>query len=335
MRAMIRLLSLVAFIALGTPALAQITGSIPPTPALKRDATVASDLVRIGDLVDNAGAQADVPIFRSPDLGQTGAVPAYRVIDAIRAHGIILVDSKGLAEVTVTRASRTLSLKDIEGQIARAIAAQYNYSDPKNLQVRFEREVRSVQIDLSAPPDLQLIRLFHDPRTGRFDISFDLPAGVSDRRGSLRYVGTVVETVDAAILLRALARGEIVKAGDVMIERRPKAEVGADVLAADTGAIGLAARQILRPGQPLRASDLMRPEIVQRNEAVTLLYEAPGITLTMRGKAIDSGSEGDLVNVVNIQSKRTVQGIVSGPGRVTVATNVAAAPPPRATDVVP
>ena len=332
---MIRLSSLVFLIALGTPALAQITGSIPPTPALKRDATVASDLVRIGDLVDNAGTQADVPIFRAPDLGQTGAVPAYRVIDAIRAHGIILVDTKGLAEVTVTRASRVMTIKEIEGQIARAIAAQYNYSDPKNLQVRFEREVRPVQVDPSASRDLQLSRLFHDPRTGRFDISFDLPSSVSERRGSLRYVGTVVETVEATILTRTLARGEVVKAGDVLTERRPKAEIAADVLAADAPAIGLAARQTLRPGQPLRTSDLMRPELVQRNEAVTIIYEAPGITLTMRGKAVDSGSEGDLVNVMNIQSKRTVQGVVSGPGRVTIASNAAAAPVPRATDVVP
>ena len=81
-------MSLIALVALTAPALAQITGSIPPTPALKREVTVASDIVRIGDLVENAGAQANVPIFRSPDLGQTGTVQAYRVIDAIRAHGI-------------------------------------------------------------------------------------------------------------------------------------------------------------------------------------------------------------------------------------------------------
>lgn len=333
---MIRVLTLIAAIALGTPALAQITGSIPPTPALKRGATVASDLVRIGDLVENAGAQSEVPIFRAPDLGQTGAVPAYRVIDAIRAHGIILIDTRGLNEVTVTRASRVITLKDVEGQIARAIAAQYNYSDAKNLQVRFEREVRPLQVDPSAPPDLQLTRLFHDPRTGRFDISFELPSGIDDRRGSLRYTGTIVETVQAAILVRSIGRGETIKAGDVLSERRPKAEVGADVLVAEAPAIGLAARQPLRAGQPLRASDLMKPELVQRNEGVTLIFEAPGITLTMRGKALESGSDGDLVNVVNIQSKRTVQGVVSGPGRVTVASNSVAAPPsPRATDVVP
>src|SRR6202044_1012743 len=102
---------------------------------------------------------------------------------AFRTRGLILIDTKGLAEVTVTRASRVMTIKDIERQIARAIAAQYNYSDPKNLQVRFERDVRPVQVDPSGSPDLQLTRLFHDPRTGRFDISFDLPGSDNERRG--------------------------------------------------------------------------------------------------------------------------------------------------------
>ena len=57
---------------------------------------------------------------------------------------------------------------------------------------------------------------------------------------------------------------------------------------------------------------------MHRNEPVLLVYEAPGIAVTVRGKASESGAEGDVVNVVNIQSKRTVQGLVTGPNRVTV-----------------
>src|SRR5262249_35202671 len=104
---------------------------------------------------------------------------------------------------------------------------------------------------------------------------------------------------------------------DVTIERRPKADFREGAPAA-TDPAGLAVRNPLRAGQALRASDLMRPEIVQRNEAVTLVYEAPGLVLTVRGKAIDPGAEGDVINVVNSQSKRTVQGTVVGPARVIV-----------------
>ena len=81
----------------------------------------------------------------------------------------------------------------------------------------------------------------------------------------------------------------------------------------------------------------MKPQIVQRNEAVTIMYEVPGIRLTVRGKALEAGALGDIISVLNIQSNRTVQGTVSGPGRVTMAATtpfVAAAVAPANNDPV-
>jgi flagella basal body P-ring formation protein FlgA len=127
------------------------------------------------------------------------------------------------------------------------------------------------------------------------------------------------------MLTRAVARGEIIRASDVTLEKRPKAELTGDVIADSQIAIGQAARRAMRPGQPLRQGDLMKPELVQRNEPVIISYQVPGIALTLRGKALDSGSEGDVVNVLNLQSKRTVQGTVIGDGRVLVSPVTTAA----------
>jgi flagellar basal body P-ring formation protein FlgA len=58
----------------------------------------------------------------------------------------------------------------------------------------------------------------------------------------------------------------------------------------------------------------MRPDLIQRNDIVTLVYEVPGVVLTMRGRATEGGAEGDTISVLNEQSKRTVQGTIAGPG---------------------
>jgi len=77
----------------------------------------------------------------------------------------------------------------------------------------------------------------------------------------------------------------------------------------------------------------MKPELVQRNESVTLVYEVPGIMLTVRGKATESGAEGDIITVLNEQTKRPVQGVVVGAGQVVVGGAnprlAANFPPPR------
>jgi flagella basal body P-ring formation protein FlgA len=74
----------------------------------------------------------------------------------------------------------------------------------------------------------------------------------------------------------------------------------------------------MHAGQPLRTADLLKPDLVQRDQSVTVIYESPGLYLTTRGKALDNGTEGDVVNVLNPLSKRTVTGIVSGRGQVTI-----------------
>ena len=133
--------------------------------------------MRIGDLVENAGAVADVPIFRAPDLGQTGNVSAARVIEAVRPHQIIGLNTRGLAEVAVTRLSRTIQPPDIEARIVRALSGQYGAVDPQNLTVSFDNEIRTMQVETGADADLRVLRVAYEPRSGRFDVSFEVPGG--------------------------------------------------------------------------------------------------------------------------------------------------------------
>ena len=253
---------------------------------------------------------AEVAIFRAPDLGQTGSVPVASVRDAVRPHHIVSLETRGLAAVQVTRASRAVAPKEIEARLVRALAGQSGIANVNDLAVSFDNEVRTLHIEPGA--ELGIARVAFDPRTRRFEAMLDLPTGAS-RRPVLRVTGTLVETAEAVIPLRAIALGEVIKSSDVMIERRPKTEVIAieDVL-------GLAAKRALKPGHVIRAGDVMKQELVGRNETVTIYYEVPGMVLTIRGKAIDAGSMGDVVNVLNIQSKRTIQATVSGHGRVNV-----------------
>jgi flagella basal body P-ring formation protein FlgA len=314
-----RILILAALLALGAVTAAQGASLAPPAARLKRETTVSSHLVRIGDLIENPGAAANIPVFRAPDLGQTGTVQTSRVLEAVRAHGLLLVESGDVSEVVVTRASRTITAKDIEERIARALAGQGGIGDAAHLVISFDRPVRTLQVEPGATSDLRVTRLAYEPRTGRFDASFELPGSAAARRLSLNYSGTAVETVEAVVLLRPLERGEIVSGDDVTSERRPKSETGVEA-AAIADFVGLAARRPLPPGRVLHARDLMKPELVQRNQPVTLVYRAPGMLLTVRGKALETGAAGEVVSVFNGQSKRSVQGVVSGPGRVTVAT---------------
>lgn len=326
---MLRTLIVLALAAFAGAAAAADGALAPPAPALKREVSVAGSLVRIGDLIENPGAAANIPVFRAPDLGETGTVQTSRVLEAVRAHGLVLIETGDISEVVVTRASRAITAKDIEARIARALAGKGRIDAPGRLVINFDRPVRTLHVEPGATSELRVTRLAYEPNSGRFDVSFELPGSAVARRLPLQFTGTAVETADAVVLMRPLARGEVVAADDVASERRPKSEVGMDTAAA-ADIVGMAARRALPAGQIVRARDLMKPQLVQRNQPVTLVYQAPGMLLTVRAKAMETGAEGDLVTVFNGQSKRSVQGVVSGPGRVTVAAVTALAPPTTA-----
>jgi flagella basal body P-ring formation protein FlgA len=158
-----------------------------------------------------------------------------------------------------------------------------------------------------------------EPRSNRFDVTFEIANSGVAAPTKLRFTGTAIETVEAAVLARGVERNEVIKSSDVVTERRPKAEVGGDVAPRDR-AVGMQARKQLRAGQALKIADLAKPDLVQRDQSVTLIYESTGLFLTIRGKALEGGTEGDVVSVMNLQSKRTVSGVVTGRGQVSIST---------------
>src|SRR5712692_6093659 len=164
----------------------------PAGPTLKREAIVTSEIVRIGDLIENAGAVAEVAIFRAPDLGQTGSVPARRVAEAVRSHQIVGLDTRGIDEVLVTRASRAIGVKEIEARLTRALAAQYGLADTTDLAIAFEHEVRTLYVEPSAHAELAPSRLSYDPRSRRFDAMIEL-TGAAARRASFCNVAVTTE----------------------------------------------------------------------------------------------------------------------------------------------
>ena len=188
--------------------------------------------------------------------------------------------------------------------------------------------MRDLRLEASSTGDMQPVSARYEPRYGRFDVTFEIANDHPAAPMRLRFTGTAVETVEAAVLVRNIERNEVIKSSDVLLERRPKAEMGADAPARDR-AVGMQARRQLRAGQALKAADLGKPDLVQRDQTVTLIYEATGLYLTVRGKALESGTEGDVVSVLNLQSKRNVTGTVIGRGQVAISV---APPRPAAAD---
>lgn len=299
------------------PASADSLGGTIQTPVLRANVKVTDDVVRVGDLVDHAGVAALVPVYRAPDLGTTGTLPTAQVLRALREHDVIGVMTGDIKQVTVTRLARTITAKQIERAVAHALAHRGSLGNGANLSLTFDCDLQDLHLPASDTGAMNVASVSVERGSGRFDITFAIANDAAARPTLLRFTGTATEMEQAAVLTRDVGRAEILKAADIVVERLPKAQVGNNPAALDQ-AIGKQMRHAMRAGQPLHVADLAKPNLVQRDQSVTLIYRTDGLCLTTRGKALDSGAAGDTVGVLNTESKRTVTGTVIGRGEVSI-----------------
>ena len=117
-------------------------------PALRANVTVTGDIVRIGDLVENAGPVADVPIFRAPDLGTTrrGADRSHRRRDpAAPAHRHR--HARAFRSDRDPRQPRDHARRKFPRASRKALEGQYGFGEARNILVEFDRDVRTLNVE--------------------------------------------------------------------------------------------------------------------------------------------------------------------------------------------
>ena len=295
-------------------------------PTLRGDVTAERDTVTLGDLVEDApAALAQKPLFRAPALGRSGTIQAARILEAARALGLDAIETGGRAQVNVARAARRIGIAEIETAMREALARRDGI-DARGVAIVFDGALPGLLVPPGVTEALVASELAYDPRGRR--VTALVTVGAGEGRASMRVSGSLVETVEVGIVARAIAKGDPIAAGDVAVERRPRDAVPADAQSEPgRGQLaGQVARRPLAVGTVLRAGDLQRPEIVAKGEPVLIVFEAPGMSLTLRGRASEAGALGDAVGVVNTATKKPMQATIVGPGRVSVAPNAAPGP---------
>lgn len=82
--------------------------------------------------------------------------------------------------------------------------------------------------------------------------------------------------------------------------------------------IGQEARVVLYPGRPILVDDIGPPAIVTRNQLVRVAFDAEGLQIVTEGRALERGSAGDRVRVMNLSSRATLFGQVQPDGSIRV-----------------
>ncbi|MEP2830628.1 flagellar basal body P-ring formation chaperone FlgA [Parvibaculum sp.] len=285
---------------------------------LRPAVTVTGDTVTLGDLFDNAGNAAAVTVANAPAPGARGEISVSRISLAARRNGVEWRNDAGLTHVVVARNGTQVPDMDVAAVIASAIEAQSSaLPSSSQLQVDFENGMAGIQVADGAEPSVKVEQLAFNQRSGAFTAILRAPA--NDMLSQLRRVtGRAYPVTDVPVLVRDMQPGEIVRQQDIDWVRLPSNRVSQNIVTALEHLVGMSPRRPARAGEPMRIADMQPPILIEKGAQVDVTLISGSLTLTARGRALESGAIGDVVSVVNTRSNRTIQGVVEGPNMVRI-----------------
>lgn len=291
----------------------------PPAAAgaieLHQQVTVRDGEIRLGDLFGGLdAAQAAIVVAYAPPAGRQAAYDAAWLAAAARHHRVAWAPGSRLDRSVVTRASRVVQRAEIEAALREALAERNGRG-----RYTFELDggIELLHLPADAEGAVRVLSLHQEPRTQRFTATLGAGAAASPDAAPV-IGGRLHHTLEVPVPARRIAAGEVIRSGDLDWVDIPAQSLDPRALTDAGAVVGQAAARPLRPGTPLRDRDIRAPLLVTKGTLVTLLLRTPAMVLTSQGRALDDGSDGQTIRVVNTQSNRTVEGVVGAGGIVTV-----------------
>jgi flagella basal body P-ring formation protein FlgA len=119
---------------------------------------------------------------------------------------------------------------------------------------------------------------------------------------------------DTLVATRLIRAASVIGPDDVAPGPGPVAGAAQDA----AQVVGLEARVAIYPGRPVRLADLGPAAAVERNDLVQIVFRRGGLSIVTDGRALGRGAIDDVVPVMNLASRQTVQGIIRHPGLIEV-----------------
>jgi flagellar basal body P-ring formation protein FlgA len=283
---------------------------------LRSMTTLHAAVVRLSDLFDEAGANADRVLGPGPGAGGRIVVESAQLGAIAHQFGVDWRPASSGDRAVLDRPGRPLRREDALDAVKSALVGAGaspdcdvelpGFTPPL---VPFEADPRPVVSDMD-----------YDPAAGRFSAVLSI-SGAAMEPIHMRLAGRVDDTVDIPVATTRLSAGNVLRAEDVHIARVHTTQIRSEVVRRSDDAIGMQLKRPLAAGQPLAVSELMRPSMVQKGAGVTMLLDSPGITLSAQGQALESGAIGERIHVLNPVSRAVIEAEVIGPDRVRVAPN--------------
>lgn len=281
---------------------------------LREFVEVNSKRVRLGDLFTNTGKKADSIVAYAPEPGGRAVLDANWLYRVARAFKIKWRPMSLKEQAVVVRQSIIIGREDIEDAVLSALLARGVADD---MSVELSNQMMRIYVAGDKLATVEAEDVILDQRTGRFTAILVAPAGSASAK-RIRATGYLFKTAETPVMVNSVLAGDIIRKRDIKWIKVRARRLQRDIILDANKLIGKTPRRILRPGMPVRESEVRRPVLVAKGSLVIIMLRSMSMVLTSKGRALENGSKGDTIRISNTQSKTVIDATVTGSGRASV-----------------
>ena len=206
------------------------------------------------------------------------------------------------AETENTKTS-TITSQDIRESAENYLINHLDW-DPESMDIQINYEAR----DFKVPEGKLLLNYgrINNPR-GIGRISLTLIVKVDQKFiKRLRVNASVGVYQDIVKIVNPLQRGNVIRESDIVIERTRTERLIRNTPTALDKVIGQAATRNLQAGNIVKFRDLKKVPTIKRGARVIILARKGSMKITASGTAREDGFKNSIIQVVNLETKKTI-----------------------------
>ncbi len=281
---------------------------------LKRNSIIEGSVITLGDIFYDLPRNADKVLGPAPRPGSDMVLDARTLTRVALALDIDWRPASSNDRIVLQRSATLIGKDQIEPALIASIKEAGYTGD-------FELGLSAQTTEIILPADQQALFEISDVnidmKNDRFDATVYAPSK-GDPIQTLRLSGALHQVMEVPVLKSAMRNGYIIKASDVEYVKMRTSSLNHDVILNGENLVGMTPRRMVVNAKPIVDNEIEAPLIVQRGQSVTMHFNSGPLALTAQGKALENGAKGDVIRVVNANSSRTINAVVSGDKQVKI-----------------
>ncbi len=210
------------------------------------------------------------------------------------------------------------AVKITESDFAEAVKKQALEQGVINeLELEFFAGATEIDLPEANKFKIMVLRLDFDETQNKFSAKAEVYAN-SKMLHATDLTGRYYELVSIYVPAQNVAKGELIEQKMLKTIKIRKNRLKSSFLTEESQLLNKQATKSLRMDKPVFENEVREMPLINKNDMVTVVYEYEQMQITVKAQALEDGAKGQIINLLNTKTKKTIQAEVKDKNTVVI-----------------